>query len=144
MNPSRCRIIAVGKIRRAWIQEGINLYLKRLKGLRIVELRDSSPEKEADAIFAALLPNEHLIALMEQAPPVSSVAFAQRLEQFGMERLAFVVGGADGLCDALKAKAAWQLSLSSMTFPHEMARLMLIEQLFRAQTILQGSPYHRA
>ena len=72
------------------------------------------------------------------------MAFAQRLEQFGMERLAFVVGGADGLCDALKAKAAWQLSLSSMTFPHEMARLMLIEQLFRAQTILQGSPYHRA
>ena len=69
MNPSRCRIIAVGKIRRAWIQEGINLYLKRLKGLRIVELRDSSPEKEADAICAALLPNEHLIALMEQAPP---------------------------------------------------------------------------
>ena len=144
MNPSRCRIIAVGKIRRAWVQEGINLYLKRLKGLRIIELRDSSPEKEADAIFASLQPNERLVALMEQAPSLSSIAFAQRLEQFGIERLAFVVGGADGLSDALKAKAEWQLSLSSMTFPHEMARLMLIEQLFRAQTILQGRPYHRA
>ncbi len=144
MNPSRCRIIAVGKIRRAWVQEGINLYLKRLKGLRIIELRDSSPEKEADAICASLQPNERLVALMEQAPPLSSIAFAHRLEQFGMERLAFVVGGADGLSDALKAKAEWQLSLSSMTFPHEMARLMLIEQLFRAQTILQGRPYHRA
>ncbi|WP_413440266.1 23S rRNA (pseudouridine(1915)-N(3))-methyltransferase RlmH [Synechococcus sp. MIT S1220] len=144
MNPSRCRIIAVGKIRRAWVQDGINLYLKRLKGLRIIELRDSSPEKEADAICASLQPNERLVALMEQAPPLSSIAFAQRLEQFGMERLAFVVGGADGLSDALKAKAEWQLSLSSMTFPHEMARLMLIEQLFRAQTILQGRPYHRA
>ena len=144
MNPSRCRIIAVGKIRRAWVQEGINLYLKRLKGLRIIELRDRPPEKEADAICASLQPNERLVALMEQAPSLSSIAFAQRLDQFGMERLAFVVGGADGLSDALKAKAEWQLSLSSMTFPHEMARLMLIEQLFRAQTILQGRPYHRA
>ena len=134
----------MGKIRRGWIQEGINLYLKRLKGLHITELRDSSPEKEADAIQASLQSNEHLVALMEQAPPISSVAFAQRLEQFGMERLAFVVGGADGLSDALKRKAHWQLSLSSMTFPHEMARLMLVEQLFRAQTILQGSPYHRS
>ena len=126
------------------MQEGINLYLKRLKGLQIIELRDSCPEKEADAIHASLQPNEHLIALMDQAPPMSSVAFAERLEQFGMQRLAFVVGGADGLSDALKAKANWQLSLSSMTFPHEMARLMLVEQLFRAQTILQGRPYHRA
>ena len=56
----------------------------------------------------------------------------------------FVIGGADGLTDSLKAEARWQLSLSPMTFPHELARLLLIEQLFRAQAILQGSPYHRA
>ena len=55
-----------------------------------------------------------------------------------------MIGGADGLSDALKMEARWQLSLSPMTFPHEVARLMLIEQLFRAQAILQGSPYHRA
>jgi 23S rRNA (pseudouridine1915-N3)-methyltransferase len=62
----------------------------------------------------------------------------------GNQRLAFVIGGADGLTPALKAQAHWRLSLSPMTFPHELARLMLVEQLFRAQAIVQGSPYHRA
>ncbi|MAI96801.1 MAG: 50S rRNA methyltransferase [Synechococcus sp. MED650] len=144
MNPSRCRILAVGKVRRGWIQEGIDVYLKRLPGLEICELRDSTPEKEADAIRAALRPDESLVALMEEGKTQASIPFARTLEQFGNERLAFVIGGADGLTDALKAQARWSLSLSPMTFPHEMARLMLVEQLFRAQAILQGSPYHRA
>ena len=144
MNPSRCRILAVGKVRRGWIQEGIDIYLKRLPGLEICELRDSTPEKEADAIRAALRPDESLVALMEEGKTQASIPFARTLEQFGNERLAFVIGGADGLTDALKAQARWSLSLSPMTFPHEMARLMLVEQLFRAQSIVQGSPYHRA
>tara|TARA_E500000178_G_scaffold348444_1_gene403557 strand:+ start:148 stop:552 length:405 start_codon:yes stop_codon:yes gene_type:complete len=134
----------VGKVRRGWIQEGIDVYLKRLPGLEICELRDSTPEKEADAIRAALRPDESLVALMEEGKTQASIPFARTLEQFGNERLAFVIGGADGLTDALKAQARWSLSLSPMTFPHEMARLMLVEQLFRAQAILQGSPYHRA
>ena len=134
----------MGKVRRGWIQDGIDLYLKRLPGLTISELRDSTPEKEADAIRAALRPDEALIALMEQGDTLASVPFAQRLEQLGNQRLAFVIGGADGLTPELKAKAHWRLSLSPMTFPHELARLMLVEQLFRAQSIVQGSPYHRA
>lgn len=134
----------MGKVRRGWIQEGIDVYLKRLPGLEICELRDSTPEKEADAIRAALRPDESLVALMEEGKTQASIPFAKTLEQFGNERLAFVIGGADGLTDALKAQARWSLSLSPMTFPHEMARLMLVEQLFRAQAILQGSPYHRA
>ena len=144
MNCNRCRVLAVGKVRRGWIQEGIDLYRKRLPGLEIVELRDSTPQKEADAIQSALRPGEHLIALMEEGDTLASIPFARRLERYGSDRLAFVIGGADGLTDELKAKAAWKLSLSPMTFPHELARLMLIEQLFRAQAILQGSPYHRA
>ena len=134
----------MGKVRRSWIQEGIELYLKRLPGLTISELRDSTPDKEADAIRAALRPDETLIALMEQGEILASVPFARRLEQFGYERLVFVIGGADGLTPELKAQAHWRLSLSPMTFPHELARLMLVEQLFRAQAIVQGSPYHRA
>ena len=144
MNAGRCRILAVGKVRRGWIQEGIDLYRKRLPGLEIVEIRDSTPAKEAEAIRASLRPDDHLIALMEEGTPLASEPFARRLDQLGNQRLAFVIGGADGLTDALKASARWQLSLSPMTFPHELARLMLIEQLFRAQAILQGSPYHRA
>ena len=134
----------MGKVRRGWIQEGIDLYRKRLPGLEIVEIRDSTPAKEAEAIRASLRPDDHLIALMEEGMPLASEPFARRLDQLGNQRLAFVIGGADGLTDALKASARWQLSLSPMTFPHELARLMLIEQLFRAQAILQGSPYHRA
>ena len=134
----------MGKVRRGWIQEGIDLYRKRLPGLEIVEIRDSTPAKEAEAIRASLRPDDHLIALMEEGTPLASEPFARRLDQLGNQRLAFVIGGADGLTDALKASAHWQLSLSPMTFPHELARLMLIEQLFRAQAILQGSPYHRA
>ena len=144
MNPSRCRILAVGKVRRSWIQGGIELYRKRLPGLEIIEIRDSTPDKEAESIRASLRPNEHLIALMEEGDAVGSIPFARRLDQLGNQRLAFVIGGADGLTNELKGRAHWQLSLSPMTFPHELARLMLIEQLFRAQAILQGSPYHRA
>ncbi|QNJ05864.1 putative SPOUT methyltransferase family protein [Synechococcus sp. MEDNS5] len=144
MNISRCRIIAVGKVRKGWVQEGVALYLKRLQGLQVVELKDSTPEKEAEAIRSSLRADEWPVMLMEQGTPLASIPFAQQLERLGNERLAFVIGGADGLTDELKAAARWQLSLSPMTFPHELARLLLLEQLFRAQTILQGSPYHRA
>ena len=144
MNPSRLRILAIGKVRRGWIQDGIDLYCKRLPGLSIVELRDGTPEKEAEAIRAARRADERLVVLMEQGETLESIPFAQRLEQLSSERIAFVIGGADGLTEALKAEAHWRLSLSPMTFPHELARLMLVEQLFRAQAILQGHPYHRA
>ena len=144
MNPSRLRILAIGKVRRGWIQDGIDLYCKRLPGLSIVELRDGTPEKEAEAIRAARRADERLVVLMEQGETLESIPFAQRLEQLSSERIAFVIGGADGLTEALMAEAHWRLSLSPMTFPHELARLMLVEQLFRAQAILQGRPYHRA
>ena len=144
MNPARCRILAVGKVRKNWVKDGISLYLKRLPGLTITELRDSTPEKEAEAIRQALRADELPVILMEQGKTLDSVAFSERLSAFGAQRLAFVIGGADGITPTLKASAAWQLSLSPMTFPHELARLLLLEQLFRAQAIRSGSPYHRA
>lgn len=144
MNPSRCRIIAVGKVRKSWVQEGIELYRKRLPGLKIVELRDGNPEKEAESIRQTLRSDEWPVMLMEQGETLTSICFSERLRSLGSQRLAFVIGGADGLTAELKALAHWKLSLSPMTFPHELARLLLIEQLFRAQAIQQGSPYHRA
>jgi 23S rRNA (pseudouridine1915-N3)-methyltransferase len=144
MNPSRCRVIAIGKVRKTWVQEGIELYLKRLPGLTIVELRDGNPEKEAESIRQTLRSDEWPVMLMEQGETMTSISFSERLRSLGSQRLAFVIGGADGLTAELKGLARWKLSLSPMTFPHELARLLLIEQLFRAQAIQQGSPYHRA
>ena len=144
INPSRIRILAVGKVRKGWVSEGVALYRKRLPGLEVLELRDGGMAREAEAITAALRPEERLVVLTEEGETFSSPAFAERLDGSGSERLAFVIGGADGLDPALKARASWRLSLSPMTFPHELARLLLLEQLYRALSIQQGGPYHRA
>lgn len=143
LNFTRIRLIAVGKVRKSWIREGIALLLKRLPGLSILELRDGGMEREAGAVLLAIKPDEQLVILSEEGECLTSVKFAQKLSQLGSDRLAFVIGGAAGVDASLKAKAAWRLSLSPMTFPHELARLILLEQLYRAQSILQGGPYHR-
>ena len=143
INPSRIRILAVGKVRKGWVLEGIANYLKRLPGLQVVELRDAGKAKEADAVLAALQPGEQLVVMAEEGQTFDSPAFAERLEGSGSERLVFVIGGAEGIDPALKARASWKLSLSPMTFPHELARLLLLEQLYRALTIQQGGPYHK-
>ncbi len=143
LNFARIRLIVVGKVRKSWIREGITLLLKRLPGLSIIELRDGGMEREANAVRQAVKPDEQLVVLSEEGECIASINFAQRLSHLGSERLAFVIGGATGLDPSLKAQASWRLSLSPMTFPHELARLILLEQLYRAQSILQGSPYHR-
>ena len=143
INPSRIRILAVGKVRKGWVLEGIATYLKRLPGLQVVELRDAGKAKEAEAVLAALQPGEQLVVMAEEGKTFDSPAFAERLEGSGSERLVFVIGGAEGIDPALKARASWRLSLSPMTFPHELARLLLLEQLYRALTIQQGGPYHK-
>ena len=143
INPARIRILAVGKVRKGWVQEGIALYRRRLPGLEIAELKDSTMVKEAEAISAALRPEERLVVLTEEGRTLDSLAFAEQLRGSGSERIAFVIGGADGLEPSLKAQAHWRLSLSPLTFPHELARLLLLEQLYRARSIQQGGPYHR-
>ncbi len=143
LNFTRIRLIVVGKVRKSWIREGISLLLKRLPGLSILEVRDGGMEREAGAVLLAIKPDEQLVVLSEEGECLTSVKFAQKLSQLGSNRLAFVIGGAGGIDASLKEKAAWCLSLSPMTFPHELARLILLEQLYRAQSILQGGPYHR-
>ena len=133
INPARIRILAIGKVRKGWVSEGVELYRKRLPGLEIVELRDGGMAREAEAISAELRGGEQLVALCEEGQSYDSLAFAKALEGSGSERLAFVIGGAH-----------WRFSLSPMTFPHELARLLLLEQLYRASSIQQGGPYHRA
>tara|TARA_B100000524_G_C23346016_1_gene260255 strand:- start:13 stop:456 length:444 start_codon:yes stop_codon:yes gene_type:complete len=143
LQPARIRILTIGKLKRAWIADGVAFYRKRLPGLELVELKDSTPAKEADAIRAARRPSERLVLLSEEGQQLNSIALAELLGNWTSERMALVIGGADGHDPLLKQQADGLLSLSALTFPHELARLMLVEQLYRASTILQGGPYHR-
>ena len=143
LQPARIRILTIGKLKRAWIADGVAFYRKRLPGLELVELKDSTPAKEPDAIRAARRPSERLVLLSEEGQQLNSVALAELLGSWASERMALVIGGADGHDPLLKQQADALLSLSALTFPHELARLMLVEQLYRASTILQGGPYHR-
>ena len=143
LNPSRYKILAIGKIRKDWIREGLNSYMQRLPGLIITDLRDSNPQKEAKSIQAQLTNDAKLIVLTEEGKLLSSLSFAECLKQFGSQRLDFVIGGANGVAPGIKNAAHLQLSLSPLTFPHEVARLLLVEQIYRASTIIKGTPYHR-
>ena len=143
LNPSRYKILAIGKIRKDWIREGLNSYMQRLPGLIITDLRDSNPHKEAKSIQAQLTNDAKLIVLTEEGKLLSSLSFAECLKQFGSQRLDFVIGGANGVAPGIKNAAHLQLSLSPLTFPHEVARLLLVEQIYRASTIIKGTPYHR-
>tara|TARA_Y100001968_G_scaffold110290_1_gene99839 strand:+ start:14356 stop:14793 length:438 start_codon:yes stop_codon:yes gene_type:complete len=143
LNPSRYRIIAIGKVRKSWIKEGSSLYLKRLNGLTITELRDSNLQKESLSIQSSLKDNELVILLSEKGQLLSSISFAHLLKSFETQRLAFVIGGANGVSTEFANRAHTNLSLSPLTFTHDIARLLLLEQLYRAQTILQRTPYHR-
>ncbi len=140
---SRIRVLAIGKVKRPWLLDGIAFYAKRLPGLEVVELKDSTQAKEADAVRNARKPAERLVLLTEEGRKLDSLRFAEQLGDWASERVALVIGGADGHSPALRQEADALLSLSALTFPHELARLVLMEQLYRASTILQGGPYHR-
>ncbi len=139
----KIRLIAVGKVKKDWIRAGIATYCQRLPELDILEIKDSTPEKEGQQLLALLKPTERAVALTEEGKSLTSGAFADFLAAAPSHSLAFTLGSASGLSPAYKAAAAWCVSLSPLTFPHEIARLLLVEQLYRAKTILQGSRYHK-
>ena len=142
-NISHYKIIAIGKIRKKWIQEGIEMYLKRLPGLEVKEIKDSTQLKEENTIKEIISKNEFLVTLNENGQSFTSKQLATKLLNSHNKNITFVIGGASGLTSSLNNLASWQLSLSPLTFPHEIARLLLIEQLYRAKTITQGGPYHK-
>ena len=107
------------------------------------ETKDNTQKKETLAIKQAMRKNAKLITLNETGNLFTSKEFAEKLQESNIELITFVVGGASGLSPEINDSASWQLSLSPFTFPHEIARLLLIEQLYRAQTISQGGPYHK-
>ncbi len=143
INISQYKIIAIGKIKKKWIQSGIEIYLKRLPGLKIIEIKDSNKIKEGLAIKEIIKKNELLITLNENGQSYSSIELSKKLQNHQHQNISFAIGGSTGLSSALNNAASWQLSLSPLTFPHELARLILIEQLYRAKMIAEGSPYHK-
>lgn len=152
-------LILVGKTTGQWLENGIEEYVGRLKhyvrfGLVVIpELKNARHLREeqiktteGELILARVAAGDHVILLDEQGTlPDGSVEFADRLQGLmnrGVRRLVFVVGGAYGFSEAVYARADQRLSLSRLTFSHQMVRLIFIEQLYRAFTILGGEPYH--
>ena len=143
LNISHYKIIAIGKIKKKWIQTGIEMYLSRLPGLKILEIKDNNQTKEEYMIKEIIRKNETLVTLNESGHHFTSIQLSKKLLDSHNQNITFVIGGATGLSPYLNNSASWQLSLSPLTFPHEIARLLLLEQLYRAQTITQGGPYHK-
>ena len=145
----RLSILAVGKVKERGIREAIDDYIGRVARhfpIDEIEVRDA-PETELGATLEKRLPSAaHVVALDVAGKAMSSDGFARWLESRmtqGKGNVVFVIGGADGLPQPIRARADEKLSLSAMTLPHRLARLFLAEQLYRAATILRNEPYAR-
>jgi 23S rRNA (pseudouridine1915-N3)-methyltransferase len=139
----KLHVVAVGKIREKSLRAVADDYLERVRHYA----RTTEIEVKSDAELARALPREAtVIALDPAGDAVTSRELARRLERWGARgkgELAFVLGGAEGIPESLLAGAHARLSLSSLTLPHRLARVLLFEQLYRAFTILRGEPYAR-
>jgi 23S rRNA (pseudouridine1915-N3)-methyltransferase len=156
------RIIAVGKVKEKFLQDGILEYEKRLRPYAKVQvfeiheekrpasasvsLERAAMEKEGERILAAIPAGSFVIVLDIKGEGCSSEELAESFRQWelaGKNQLAFVIGGDLGLSPAVLARSELCLSLSRMTFTHPMARFLLVEQVYRAFRILRGEPYHK-
>ena len=154
-------IVCVGRLREKFFAGAAEEYIKRISRygkLEIIELpdlpeppnasqadRDQVMEKEGQAILARIKPQDQVIALCVDGPQLASEAFAERLAERDMQgrRQVFVIGGSLGLSPAVIRRADEKLSLSKMTFPHQLARVLLLEQLYRGCKINAGEKYHK-
>lgn len=143
-------VIAVGKCRDKPIQTLVDMYLTRLKPYgraAVVEVAQGpTADKEAEALLAKLSPDHVVIALDERGKRLTTRDFAtflQKSADSGRHKIAFLIGGADGHADSVRARADLLLSLSDMTFPHMLVRPIVLEQLYRAFSLNAGHPYHR-
>jgi 23S rRNA (pseudouridine1915-N3)-methyltransferase len=154
----KVKFICIGKTGKSFLEEGESEYLKRLKHyiqVERVEIHDIKnakkltfeqiKEQEGKEILSKVQTGDQLILLDENGDAYSSVQFSNFLQQkfnFGGKAIAFVVGGAYGFSDEVYTAATGKISLSNMTFSHQMVRMIFFEQLYRAMTILRGEPYH--
>lgn len=144
----RLHIFAIGKPRLAFARAGVAEYLDRFppkSGVVVESLRASTRDEES-ALLLARSEGMFRVVLDERGATVTSRQLAQRIAAWEMDRVkdvAFLIGGADGHTDALRAAAGWCWSLTPLTLQHELALVVLLEQLYRARCINAGTPYHR-
>ncbi|WP_340158515.1 23S rRNA (pseudouridine(1915)-N(3))-methyltransferase RlmH [uncultured Maribacter sp.] len=152
------KLLAIGKIDSGQLQELIEVYEKRLQHYVNFEIdiipdlkktknlsEDQQKEKEGELILKKLAPTDVLVLFDEKGKQFSSVEFSQYLQKkmnSGIKQLVFLIGGPYGFSNAVYAKASSKISLSKMTFSHQMVRLFITEQVYRAFTILKNEPYH--
>ena len=158
----RVTVLCVGKLKEKFYMDAVSEYAKRLSRhckLEIIELPeqrlsdapsqgeiDAALEREAAAIREKLPKGGAVVAMCIEGKLLSSPDLAQKLRQFALEgksQLTFLIGGSVGLHPSLKDQADLKLSMSPMTFPHHLARVMLLEQIYRGYQILEGSKYHK-
>lgn len=154
----RLTVLAIGTRMPAWVNEGVQVYQKRLPRHLPLEFRElpaaqrSSAttatvlrDKEGESLLRALPEQACVVALDEHGTRWTSNQLASRLESWlgSQPQVVFLIGGADGLAEACKSRADFLWSLSPLTLPHALVRVVLAEQLYRAWTLLQGHPYHR-
>lgn len=153
------KIIAVGKIKEDYVKSATNEYIKRLSPyfrVSVTEipaeqildesLDEKYKETEGDKILAAIKPEAYVITLEIQGKILSSEDFAQKIKEIstdGINELVFVIGGANGLHKKVSDRADFKLSFSKMTFTHQLMRIILAEQIYRASKINANEPYHR-
>ena len=156
------KIIGVGKLKEKYLVQAMQEYLKRLQAyakVEVIELADEkAPEnlsetqmmqikdKEGERILAKIKDQEYVIALAIEGKNPSSEAFAQQIENLGIQgksQIVFVIGGSLGLSPAVMKRSNAQISFGKMTFPHQLMRVMLTEQIYRAFRIIHNQPYHK-
>ena len=155
-------IFSVGKLKEKYLKQGIDEYLKRLGSyakIEVIEVADEkAPEnlsevemeqvkdKEGERILAKISDDTYVIILAIQGKMLTSEELAREIDQlatYGKSKIAFVIGGSLGLSKAVEKRADYALSFSKMTFPHQLMRLVLVEQIYRAFRINRNEPYHK-
>ena len=143
------KIICVGKIKKQYIKEAIKDYKMRLSKytrIEIVELDDDNIKDEATRILKHLDEKSYIITLEIEGKELSSKELSDKIKElniYGESNITFIIGGSDGLDESIKKKSNLALSFSRLTFPHQLFRVILLEQLYRAYKIINNEQYHK-
>ena len=151
----RVKLVCVGKLKEKYLKEACNEYSKRISGfgkIDIIEVQDEKDGRpdsmiiEGDKILKNIRRNEYVVTLEIKGEAQSSEQLAEKMSTLavkGVSDITFVIGGSNGLHEVVSKRADYKLSFSKMTFPHQLARVMLLEQIYRAYKINQGGKYHK-